>query len=84
MTAPSFVRRWRTRLSDAQTNRLRAQLATEKDRNRRLEQRLADLQAANEGAYRELREHTGGAQFDPKQPFGSQPRVSLTKERAGA
>ncbi|EST24504.1 hypothetical protein [Streptomyces roseochromogenus] len=84
MTAPAFIRRWRTRLSDAQTNRLRAQLAAERDRSRRLEQRLAGLQAANEGAYRALREHTGGARFEPTQPVGSQPRVSLTKEQAGA
>ncbi|MGV4984558.1 hypothetical protein ACVB8X_14145 [Streptomyces sp. NRAIS4] len=84
MTAPTFVRRWRTRLSDAQTNRLRAQLATEKDRSRRLEQRLAELQAANEGADRQLREHTGGARFDAEQPFGRWPRVSLRKEQAGA
>jgi hypothetical protein len=84
MTTPSVIRRWRTRLSDAQTNRLRAQLAAANDRNRQLEQRLADLQAANEGAYRELREHTGGAQFDPTQPFGSQPRVSLLKRLVGA
>lgn len=53
MTAP-FIRRWRTRINDAQTNRLRGQLATAHDRNRELEQRLADLQAANEGAYHEL------------------------------
>ncbi|MGW4889633.1 hypothetical protein [Streptomyces murinus] len=76
MTAPNFVRRWRTRLSDAQANRLRVQLAAANDRNSALEQRLADLQAANEGAYRQLREHTGGPQFASDQPFGSTPAAS--------
>ncbi|GAB2714738.1 hypothetical protein [Streptomyces bullii] len=73
MTAPGWVRRLRTRLSDAQTNRLRAQLAAERDRNRRLDERLAILQAANEGADAMLREATGGARFDRDQPFGSEP-----------
>jgi hypothetical protein len=73
MTAPSFVRVWRTRLSDAQANRLRAQLAAERDRNRRLEQRLADLQGANEGHYRAQYEASGGARFDAEQPFGTVP-----------
>lgn len=81
MTAPGFIRRW---LSDAQANRLRAQLAGEKDRARLLEQRVADLQAANEGAYRELREHTGGPYFHPTQPFGTQPPISAIEEQAGA
>ncbi|MHC3474642.1 hypothetical protein ACYF6T_38935 [Streptomyces sp. 7R007] len=53
MTAPSIVRRCRTWLSDVQANKLRTQLAEERDRNRRLEQRVAELQAANEGAYHE-------------------------------
>lgn len=53
MIAP-FIRRLRTWLNDAQANRLRAQLAEAQDRNRELEQRVADLQAANEGAYHEL------------------------------
>ncbi|MEV7684508.1 hypothetical protein [Streptomyces bungoensis] len=51
MRTPSIIRRWRTRLSDAQTNRLRVQLAAANDLNRSLEQRVAILQAANEGAY---------------------------------
>ncbi|MFB7596933.1 hypothetical protein [Streptomyces sp. NPDC056160] len=54
MRTPSIIRRLRARISDAQTNRLRIQLTTEKDRNRSLEQRVADLQVANEGAYHEL------------------------------
>ncbi|WP_426568143.1 hypothetical protein [Streptomyces canus] len=70
MTAPSIVRRLRTYVSDAQTRSLRVQLAKERDLTRRLEQRVADLQAANEGAYRELREATGGPQFDAAQPVG--------------
>lgn len=61
MRTPSFVRRWRTRLSDAQANRLRVQLATSEDRNRLLEQRVADLQAANEGAYHALSIERGNA-----------------------
>ncbi|MFD1656946.1 hypothetical protein ACFSL4_01525 [Streptomyces caeni] len=61
MRTPSFIRRWRTRLSDAQTNRLRVQLAKERDRIHRLEQRLADLQAANEGAYHALSIANGNA-----------------------
>lgn len=54
MTLPSIIRRWRTRLSDAQANRLRAQLTQEKDRNRSLEARLDLLQTANVGAYHAL------------------------------
>lgn len=54
MTLPSFVRRWRTRVSDVQTNRLRAQLAKEKDRSRAMAQRLDLLQDANLGAYHAL------------------------------
>lgn len=54
MTAPSIVRRARAYVSDVQSRRLRVQLAEERDRNRRLEQRVADLQAANEGAYHAL------------------------------
>ncbi|MBY8341963.1 hypothetical protein LXH13_06405 [Streptomyces spinosirectus] len=61
MTTPSFLRRWRTRLSDAQANRLRTQLAEERDRNRSLEQRVADLQDANLGAYHELSIANGNA-----------------------
>lgn len=34
-----------------------------------LTERLADLQTANEGAYRELSCATGGPRFDPEQPF---------------
>ncbi|MCX3059598.1 hypothetical protein [Streptomyces beihaiensis] len=84
MKIPSIIRRWRTRFNDAQTNRLRAQLASEKDRTRKLDERLAQLQAANEAADRQLREHSGGARFDPTQPFGSQPHVPLAQEQAGA
>lgn len=60
MTA-AFIRRWRTRLSDVQTNRLRVQLAKEKDRNRALEQRVATLQHVNETAYHELAIERGAA-----------------------
>ena len=73
MIAASIVRRLRTRFNDAQANRLNAQLAAERDRSRSLEQRVADLQAANEGAYRELCEATGGAAFDQEQAFGRWP-----------
>lgn len=73
MTTPSFIRSLRTRLSDAQANRLRAHLAAERDRNRRLEARLAELQGANEGHYRAQYEATGGPQFDTAQPFGTVP-----------
>ena len=52
---------------EAENRDLREQLAA-------LTERLADLQAANEGAYRDLREATGGARFDPSKPFGSDPR----------
>lgn len=54
MTTPSFLRRWRARLSDVQANRLRAQLIFERDRNKRLEAHVAVLQEANLGAYHEL------------------------------
>ncbi|MET7477959.1 hypothetical protein ABZT17_26830 [Streptomyces sp. NPDC005648] len=54
MRTPALLRRWRSQLSDAQTNRLRVQLADERGRNKQLERRVADLQAANEGAYHEL------------------------------
>ncbi|MEU3899786.1 hypothetical protein [Streptomyces sp. NPDC045251] len=57
----AFIRRWRTRLSDAQTNRARAQLSTEQDRTRALERRVADLQHANEAAYHELAIERGAA-----------------------
>jgi hypothetical protein len=49
-----LMRRWRARINDAQANRLRGQLAAERARARALEQRVADLQAANEGATHEL------------------------------
>ncbi|QIJ62590.1 hypothetical protein [Streptomyces sp. JB150] len=61
MTIPGWVRRWRTRFYDAQARKLSAQLAAEKDRNRLLEQRVADLQAANEGAYHALAIERGAA-----------------------
>ncbi|MFJ9114434.1 hypothetical protein ACIRJO_02675 [Streptomyces sp. NPDC102394] len=54
MKTPSLVRRLRTRLDDARTTRLRAELATANARNRALEQRLAALQDANVGAYHAL------------------------------
>ncbi|MFI1767472.1 hypothetical protein ACH41H_36235 [Streptomyces sp. NPDC020800] len=73
MTTPSVVRHWRARLSDAQANRLRAQLAAANDRIRQLEQRLAGLQTANEGHYRAQYDATGGPGFDPRQTFPSQP-----------
>ncbi|MEW2250441.1 hypothetical protein AB0907_24245 [Streptomyces sp. NPDC006975] len=63
MTAPSVVRRVRAYVSDAQTRRLRVRLAEEQDRSRRLEQRVADLQAANEGAYHALAIERGAACF---------------------
>lgn len=61
MTAPAFIRRWRTRLGDAQSNRLRAQLSRAQDRTRALEQRVADLQHANESAYHLLSLERGAA-----------------------
>ncbi|MFD4343454.1 hypothetical protein ACFWQ6_00990 [Streptomyces coelicoflavus] len=61
MTTSSFIRRWRTRISDAQTNRLRVQLSKEQDRTRALEKRVAELQAANEGAYHALSIERGQA-----------------------
>ncbi|MCQ9178714.1 hypothetical protein KMT30_06650 [Streptomyces sp. IBSBF 2953] len=73
MTTPAVVRRLRTYFTDAQTRRLRTQLTASEARNRSLEQRLADLQAANEAADRRIRETTGGAAFDPEQPFGVLP-----------
>ncbi|WP_416976661.1 hypothetical protein [Streptomyces sp. T028] len=77
MIARALVRRLRTYLSDAQTQRLRAQLTEASDRNRLLDERLATLQAANEGAYRELEKATGGARFDSEQPLGSVPPGGL-------
>ncbi|MEU9208489.1 hypothetical protein AB0D27_11180 [Streptomyces sp. NPDC048415] len=51
-------------VSEAQAeNRLLRELVAQ------LTDRLDDLQRANEGAYRELAEATGGARFDPSQPF---------------
>ncbi|MFF0597847.1 hypothetical protein [Streptomyces antibioticus] len=67
------VRRLRTLITDAEVRRLRAQLAAAVDRARRLDEQLAALQAANEGAYRELRQATGGPRFDTSQPFGQIP-----------
>jgi hypothetical protein len=78
MTTPGFVRRLRTRFDDAQARHLRAQLAAERARNRALDERLAQLQVANEGAYRDLQTATGGAQFDPAQPFGAIPAAGGT------
>lgn len=73
MNTPTFYRRVRAYFTDIQTRHLRSQLIASEARNRSLEQRLADLQAANEGADRQLREATGGAAFDPGQPFGAHP-----------
>lgn len=73
MSTPTLVRRLRTYFTDVQTRRLRSQLTASEARNRSLEQRLADLQAANEHADRQLREATGGAAFDSGQPFGTLP-----------
>ena len=73
MIALPLTRRLRTYFTDVQTRHLRAQLTASEDRNRSLEQRLAELQAANEGAYLELRVATGGPTLDVKQPFGALP-----------
>lgn len=78
MTAPTFVRRLRTYFTDVQTRQLRSQLTASEARNRSLEQRLADLQAANEVAYRDLEQATGGARFDSAQPFGVLPATGGT------
>jgi len=74
MKPPSYIRRSQQPSADAREARLRLQLAAEKHRVRLLEQRVADLQAANEGAYRELEQATGGARFDKDRPFGREPR----------
>ncbi|WP_262059726.1 hypothetical protein [Streptomyces sp. STR69] len=50
----------------AENRALRSQLSA-------LTDRLADLQNANEGAYRELSSATGGPRFDPQQPFPADP-----------
>lgn len=39
--------------------------------------RLNDAQRASEGQYRAQAEATGGAHFDPEQPFGSEPKRTL-------
>jgi hypothetical protein len=57
----------RERQLEAENRDLRNHLAA-------LTERLADLQAANEGAYREVQDATGGPRFDHRQPFGSEPR----------
>jgi len=49
-------------------SRLRAALEKERAHNRALEQRLAELQAANEGAYRAQHEASGGPRFEGRQP----------------
>ncbi|MFJ1653457.1 hypothetical protein ACIOC2_19120 [Streptomyces sp. NPDC088337] len=54
MRTSTLIRRWRQWLRSPQEMRLRAQLAAERDRNRALEERLAELQTANVGAYHEL------------------------------
>lgn len=60
----------RERRLQAENRDLRNQVAA-------LTERLADLQTANEGADKELRIATGGARFDPAQPFGSEPKRTL-------
>lgn len=55
---------------EAENRRLREHVAA-------LTERLAALQIANEGAYRELRTATGGPVFDTAQPFGSDPKRTL-------
>jgi hypothetical protein len=73
MTTPSFVRRWLTRFDSAQVRRLRRQLEDAREHIGKLDNRLAELQTASEGADKALREATGGAAFDPARPFGSLP-----------
>jgi hypothetical protein len=73
MTTPAWMSRLRARHDDAQTIQLRALLAQERDRNRALEERLAELQAANEAHYRTQYEAAGGPSFDRRQPFPAQP-----------
>lgn len=55
---------------EAESRDLRDQLAA-------LTERLHDLQGANEGAYRDLEQATGGARFDRAKPFGSEPKRKL-------
>lgn len=57
--------------------RLQAENRVLRDQLAELTKRLAELQTANEGAYRELSAATGGARFDPTQPFGSEPKRTL-------
>ncbi|WP_432169116.1 hypothetical protein [Streptomyces sp. 1222.5] len=73
MSTPNFMRGWERRLSDAVALKLRAQLAAANDRIKLLEQRVADLQDANEGHYRAQYDATGGPRFDPAQTFPSHP-----------
>jgi hypothetical protein len=56
----------RARRLEAENRSLRGQLVA-------LTERLADLQKANEGAYRELSSATGGPRFDSGQPFPADP-----------
>ncbi|MER5909542.1 hypothetical protein ABT124_03300 [Streptomyces sp. NPDC001982] len=60
---------------------LERQLAAEnrdlRDQLAALTERLADLQTANEGHYREQHDATGGPRFDTGQPFGSEPKPKL-------
>ncbi|HET6635054.1 MAG TPA: hypothetical protein VFH77_08480 [Streptomyces sp.] len=85
MTAPSVVRRLRTRLDDARLRKLRSLLAAEQDRTRSLEERLAYLQKANEGHYRAQYDATGGPAFEktptvPAQPATPAAETLTTKE----
>ncbi|MEU1596164.1 hypothetical protein ABZ468_25725 [Streptomyces sp. NPDC005708] len=40
-------------------------------------ERLVELQAANEGHYRQQYDATGGPRFDKGQPFGSEPKRKI-------
>lgn len=56
----------------AREQRLEAENRTLRSQLSALTDRLADLQTANEGAYRELSCATGGPRFDPSRPFGAE------------
>jgi hypothetical protein len=49
---------------------LRAEVRNLREQLKVLADQVISLQAANEGAYRELYDTTGGPRFDPGQPFG--------------
>ncbi|MGP4085444.1 hypothetical protein [Streptomyces sp. KR55] len=60
----------RERRLESENRRLRNQVAS-------LNERLTQLQAANEGHYRAQYDATGGPQFDTAQPFGHEPKRRL-------